>query len=237
MTSPDTPNTTNDSPALQDFYIDVCRTAYAHKTIKVRAANPTEAGELALDEAGNHTYTEKSSEYTLVNPAAPTQAQVASELIPDVDVIFEAYADGDGDGPIYATKSVSEAFIQRILNLQAICLEHRLDEVRVGGAPNQWGPGDVKQDLQLRGPKLVVTDDEFWFTDYPKHGDYSIETRACPIDDFVQQVRAAQLIAMSDEAPPQDDLYFGKDGQEEEIREMLLDEDQVDEEFVSEAGR
>jgi len=48
-----------------EYEVKVCRTAYAFHTIKVTAASPEEAEEKALDEAGDHLYSEKSSEYTL----------------------------------------------------------------------------------------------------------------------------------------------------------------------------
>jgi hypothetical protein len=46
------------------YRVSVCRTAYGFNTIDVQARSPEEAEELALDEAGDHTYSEKSSEFT-----------------------------------------------------------------------------------------------------------------------------------------------------------------------------
>ena len=46
------------------FIVAVCRTAYAFRDIEVQATSEKEALELALDDAGNHEFSEKSSEYT-----------------------------------------------------------------------------------------------------------------------------------------------------------------------------
>lgn len=50
---------------MPKYNITVCRTGYGFNTIEVEANNQKEAEEKALDEAGNHEYSEKSSEYTL----------------------------------------------------------------------------------------------------------------------------------------------------------------------------
>lgn len=48
----------------QEFKIEVCRTSYAFATITVTADSYDEAVEKALDEAGEHTYSEKDAEYS-----------------------------------------------------------------------------------------------------------------------------------------------------------------------------
>lgn len=47
------------------FNVHVMRIGYAFRIIQVEAKNPKEAEELALEEAGNHEYSEKSSEYSV----------------------------------------------------------------------------------------------------------------------------------------------------------------------------
>lgn len=104
-------------------------------------------------------------------------------------VYIEAYACGEnGDGPQYAKLEITSEFIERLKKLQALCVEHGLSELRVYRAPEAWGPGDVEEELQLSCAELVVTNSSFWFTDYPKYGDYSIETRSQEIEEFVQAV-------------------------------------------------
>jgi hypothetical protein len=45
------------------FKVTVCRVAYAFNTVDVEADSAEEAKNIAVDEAGNHTYSEKNVEY------------------------------------------------------------------------------------------------------------------------------------------------------------------------------
>lgn len=47
-----------------EYEVKVCRTGYGFTTIEVTARSAQEAEEKALNEAGDHSYSEKSSEYT-----------------------------------------------------------------------------------------------------------------------------------------------------------------------------
>ena len=51
---------------LKSFDVPVCRVGYGFATITVMAHNDEEAEQLALDEAGNHEFSEKNSEYQIV---------------------------------------------------------------------------------------------------------------------------------------------------------------------------
>jgi len=52
---------------MPEFAVEVCRIAYAHKTIKVEAESQEEAEEKAVDIACNHDFPiENSSEYDVV---------------------------------------------------------------------------------------------------------------------------------------------------------------------------
>ena len=46
------------------FKVEVCRTSYSFNEIEVEAETPEEAKELALEVAGNYTYSESNAEYT-----------------------------------------------------------------------------------------------------------------------------------------------------------------------------
>lgn len=52
---------------MPKFDIDVTRTGIGFATIRVEAPNQQEAESKALDEAGNHLFSEKTSEYELTN--------------------------------------------------------------------------------------------------------------------------------------------------------------------------
>jgi hypothetical protein len=46
------------------YVVSVCRTAHAFRDIEVEAKDEIEAEKLALEEAGNHEFSEKSADYT-----------------------------------------------------------------------------------------------------------------------------------------------------------------------------
>ncbi len=50
---------------IQEFTIKVMRTSYAFRDIKVEAKSQKEAEKLALDEAGDHEYSEKDADYSI----------------------------------------------------------------------------------------------------------------------------------------------------------------------------
>ncbi|MCA6367549.1 MAG: hypothetical protein IM618_10940 [Cytophagales bacterium] len=50
---------------VQEFTIKVMRTSYAFRDIKVQAKTQKEAEELALDEAGDHDYSERDADYSI----------------------------------------------------------------------------------------------------------------------------------------------------------------------------
>lgn len=47
------------------YEVEVCRTGYGFNTIEVEASCADEAMMKALDEAGNHYYSEKDADYTV----------------------------------------------------------------------------------------------------------------------------------------------------------------------------
>lgn len=49
----------------EEYEIEVCRISFAHATIKVMAHSQEEAESLALDEAGDHTYSEHDVDYQI----------------------------------------------------------------------------------------------------------------------------------------------------------------------------
>jgi hypothetical protein len=48
---------------MRKFDVEITRIGYGYKTIRVEADTEDEARQKALDEAGNHVFNEKSSEY------------------------------------------------------------------------------------------------------------------------------------------------------------------------------
>lgn len=48
----------------RQYDVDVVRTGYANMTIRVMASSAKQAKELALEEAGNHVFSEHDADYT-----------------------------------------------------------------------------------------------------------------------------------------------------------------------------
>lgn len=110
-----------------------------------------------------------------------------------IKAFIEAYAcDDDGDGPQYAEILVDLAFCEKLLRLQKQCVTSNLSEVSVYDSPNSWGPGEIEDELRLTCAEMVVTCDNFWFVDQPKHASYHIETRLQGIDHFIEQLKNAE---------------------------------------------
>lgn len=112
------------------------------------------------------------------------------------EIIIEAYACDDyGDGPCFAKVIVNDFLVEKIKTLASIIEEHGLSEVRVYMSPEDWGPSKVVDELRLQGGELVVIPGgDFWFTDKPKHADYSVETRAVSLDTVLKGIEAGEYI-------------------------------------------
>lgn len=96
-----------------------------------------------------------------------------------ITVVIGAFGTGvSGDAPDYASTKVDLSFLEQVEKLVQLCNEHQLNAVHYGLEP-QWGPGDIENELRLQNGEIVATaSGKFWFTDYPKDGNYHIETRA-----------------------------------------------------------
>lgn len=135
---------------------------------------------------------------------------------PSVTAYIEAYAaDDHGVGPAYATFNASDALIEELLELQQLCADHGLSEVRVFRACN-WGPGDLADQLRLQNHELVVCNGYFWLRADVKHANYHVETRAQDIDNFVETIRGCA---------PGDTPRFGE-YDDEDWAEALENEDE-----------
>lgn len=55
------------TPATSDYDVVVLRTGFGFHTVTVKAINDAEAEALALDTAGDHLYSEKTSDYAVVS--------------------------------------------------------------------------------------------------------------------------------------------------------------------------
>lgn len=84
--------------------------------------------------------------------------------------------------PTYAVIDVSLALLEKMDSMQRILVEHGFSEIRTVWGP-EWGPLGIADELRLQLGELVVTSQDFWFTDSTRDGD-TIETPATRICDF-----------------------------------------------------
>lgn len=80
-----------------------------------------------------------------------------------------------GDCPEFAVIQDAQQLLVEVKRLEKLCTDHDLSEARVYFGPD-WGPGDIEDELRLQCGELVVCPTSFWFSDYPKHADYKIES-------------------------------------------------------------
>lgn len=119
-------------------------------------------------------------------------------------LIVEAYAcDEFGDGPAYAVVTVDQPFLDKLVRFSRVCQENGLKSVTGDVGPDRW---DGEDELRLRGDSLQVYGDSFWFTAYPKHASYNVETRNIEIGDLLDIAEAGPG------APVQNDCFRWSDG-------------------------
>ena len=76
-----TSKTCESNETLKTFVIPVCRTGFGFADIEVKAATLQEAQSIALDRAGDHSFSEKSSEYSLQNSRTETSGELQNWIV------------------------------------------------------------------------------------------------------------------------------------------------------------
>lgn len=134
----------NQTP-VPEFDIDVCRTGFGFATIKVKAENEFEAGQIALDRAGNYDYNEKHSDYTLSNPVEnPKDKDSSSGDSRKLRVIFDMQSNGDVgpiDGVVF---EYSQTDLNKLEKLQGFVIENEIGTAGFDLYPDAWLYGKDK---------------------------------------------------------------------------------------------
>ncbi len=182
-----------------------------------------EAGDVPeWNEGGDYYQANRQADAALAMMARPSlllQESVSSKAGNPL-VYIEAHATTDeGDSPSFASLRVGDAFRGKLLEMKDLLKAYGLSEVRIRAGAD-WGPGDIEDELRLEGHELVVAGNTFWFTAYPKHGNYSVETKSQEIDTFV---------AATSQHEGDEPLRFG-DLDDDEWEELLSDSVEHDDE-------
>jgi hypothetical protein len=132
------PNTTNpQAPALTTFQVEVCRTSVSFNTIEVQATNEFEAQQLALDEAGNHSYSEKDAEYSL--PFEVPNPALVAKRAQTIDLLLGMTCAGDVLEPVIGAKMVmSYADLESIQSIAKGVVALNLSEARAWQGVSEW---------------------------------------------------------------------------------------------------
>jgi hypothetical protein len=62
------------------FDVHVCRTGYGHATLRVKATTPEQARNLAMENAGDYSYSEKESDYSAEGVSESADQNSAPEI-------------------------------------------------------------------------------------------------------------------------------------------------------------
>lgn len=141
-----------------------------------------------------------------------------------VDVVFDAHSTGYMRCPAFARRQVDQAFLDQLARLQRVCIDYGLDQVRMKGGPDVWGPDDVMSDRDLSNPFMIVTSTGFWFTD--QSGFESVQTREVNTHDFIDKVERARMAAKSTGEVPAP-MFFGESANESFILSLVEEDGSV----------
>lgn len=152
----------------------------------------------------------------LVDANSPEVTNGPGQSAKVVKVVVDAHATSDyGDGPVFAEIEVDQALLDKLKSLSDLGKAYFLTEVHVPGSPN-WGPGDIAAELRLQNEELVVVGTDFWFVDYPKHGNYSIES---------DNIAIASLRTAFESATDGEVVFLCEDGAQETYEEQQEERD------------
>lgn len=89
-----------------------------------------------------------------------------------------------GDRPLFASFDVTPDFFPSIRRMQQLVKDSKLSSVKEFWDID-WADNN---EFRMQGNEIVVFDDSFCFSAYPKNADYEVETRLISIDDLEKLV-------------------------------------------------
>lgn len=155
-----------------------------------------------------------SNNPTPVTETHPSSLLTAIHLPEDASLMGFVKAnalDDWGDGPCWASFTINNAWLADLQRFASLVRDNKfaLAEVEEGAV---W---DNEDKHRIRGNRLVITDDSFWFSAHPKHARYHVETIEIGFSSLVKAV----IEAMTDSRHV---IFFALDDQEiEEIKAFI----------------
>lgn len=149
---------------------------------------------------------------TETNPLSSLTAIHLPEGVSLMGFVKANALDDWGDGPRWASFSINNTWLAELQRFATLVQDNKfaLAEVAVGAA---W---DNEDEHRIRGNRLVITEDSFWFSAYPKHANYDVETTEIGFRSLVKAVADAVTDGRKT-------IFFELDVQEiEEIKALLM---------------
>lgn len=142
-----------------------------------------------------------------IDPLARLTAVSIPERMP-LPVFVKANVISDwGDGPRWASFSINNAWLAELQKVATIVRDNKFALAELADGP-AW---DNEDEHRIRGNRLVITDDSFWFSAYPKGANYDVETAEIGFSSLVKAI--ADVVAQD-----QPVIFIALDA--EEIKEI-----------------
>ena len=98
----------------------------------------------------------------------------------------QVFSAAEADYPQWAMIEVVPEFLEHVRQLQSIVKGNNLRRLVVSGSPESW---ESEDEYCIIGDELCVNDRAVWFSGYPKHGDFDIETMAVTLEMLEQMLQ------------------------------------------------
>ncbi len=176
-------------PANHDNRIDICCGTSGHTTV-----NYTNEGVIVDIYSGEQAGYELLKTVAIPGEDLSTNPDSQGQPEKAVTVIVEARPLSDfGDGPTAASVVLNSQFFKKLAERQLrITSAGTSAQLTVEGAPANWYPMGIGEEIHLICPEMVCMRDGFWFTDRPKHASYDVETEWMGTENLLALFEAAK---------------------------------------------
>ena len=159
------------------------------------------------------------------------EAQPKFRLAVPVELYVGAFStDEFGSAPRWAQVTLDQAFIDKVLAMQALCVGQDLTETPASVEPERWQGDDSEDPWNIQGAALCVGPASWWFSGFPKHCSYTVETRMIDINSMLTVL--AKKTSTEHLAWFKDLLVYDSSGEPTQMLEALVDEDELLESYL-----
>lgn len=109
-----------------------------------------------------------------------------TDKINSITLYIDVFPRDDKESSCWARITIDEAFVERVRELQKLCIDHGLSSTATATSAVQW----EDKSMNTPGQTLHVSRGEFWIASAPRH-DYSTLTWAVDLQQFEIMLQAA----------------------------------------------